>query len=236
MNEILLPHLGSAVSQGVSTLDILMFIRNSNYHVWQSISKDKGASWSKAEETNLYCGDNSWGSLKNLSDGSILYIWNNAKSLSPESTLDKWNFTGREVLHVAISDDDGKTWAGFRELMLDRLRDSLFVNHPGDKGLNESKPVETKHGNILIATGQAEAHRAFVLLDPNWIRMKERSDNFSDGTVAWSRQKIMIRPAVYDRWYHHNYDRKPGAVLVPHPDIENKKFIAAADIWNAVFV
>jgi len=109
--------------------------------------------------------------------------------------------------------------------MLDKLRDTLFVNHPGDNGLNESKPVETKEGNILIACGQAEGHRAFMLLGPDWIQMKERSDNFSEGMKNWSRQKIMIRPAVYDRWYHHNYDRKPGAILVPHPDMANKQVL-----------
>jgi len=31
----------------LSNGDILMFLSNSNFHIWQSISKDKGATWSK---------------------------------------------------------------------------------------------------------------------------------------------------------------------------------------------
>jgi len=209
----------------LSNGDILMILRNSNFHLWKSISKDKGASWSKPEESDLYCGDNSWSTLKNLKNGNLLLIWNNAKALRPEVTNDQLNFTGREVLHIAISKDDGKTWEGFRELMLDRLRDSQFVNHPGDKGLNESKAVETPQGNILVACGQAAGHRSFVLVDPDWITVKERSDNFENGIEQWSRQKIIKRPAVYKRYYHYNYDRKPGAVLVEHPSDKNKKVL-----------
>jgi len=202
----------------LSNGDILMFLRNSNFNIWKSISKDKGASWSKPIKTDLYCGDNSWISLKGLKNGDLLLVWNNAKALRPEVTNDQWNFTNREVLHMAISKDDGNTWQGFRELMLDRLRDSLFVNHPGDKGLNESKVVETPEGNILVACGQAPGHRSFVLVNPDWITEPERFDTFKNGIEQWSRQKIIKRPAIYKRHYHYNYDRKPGAVLVEHPD------------------
>lgn len=209
----------------LSNGDILMLLRNSNFHLWKSISKDKGASWSTPVESNLYCGDNSWATLEKLKNGKILLVWNNAKALRPEVTNDQWNFTGREVLHMAISDDDGKSWQGFRELMLDRLRDSAFVNFPGDKGLNESKVVETPEGNILIACGQAPGHRAFVLVNPDWISQNERIDNFENGTEQWSRQKIIKRPAVYKRSYHYAYDRKPGAILAKHPDKPNKKVL-----------
>ncbi len=209
----------------LSNGDILMYLRNSNFNIWKSVSKDKGVSWSDPEKTNLYCGDNSWITLKNLSKNRLILIWNNAKALRPEVTQDKWNFTGREVLHIAISEDQGNTWIGYRELMLDRLRDSMFVNHPGDKGLNESKLVETHNGNVLVLCGQAEGHRSFVLVDPNWIYERKRYDDFSNGISQWSRQKIMIRPAVYNRWYHHNYERKPGAVLVAHPNQQNKQVL-----------
>jgi len=209
----------------LSNGDILMFIRNSNFNIWKSISKDKGATWQAPEQTDLYCGDNSWLTLKRLKNKQLVLVWNNAKALRPEVTNDQWNFTGREVLHMAISDDDAQTWKGFRELQLDKLRDSLFVNHPGDKGLNESKVVETPEGNILVACGQAGGHRSFMLVDPKWITSNERSDNFENGLEQWSRQKIMKRPAVYKRFYHYNYDRKPGAVMIPHPDDATKKVL-----------
>jgi len=139
--------------------------------------------------------------------------------MSPASTLDKWSFTNRDVLHVAVSDDDGRTWHGFRELHRDRLRDSgEFVNAPGDKGQNESQIAETSAGNVLVAAGQAPGHRAFVLLDVDWLYETEHFDDFTNGLDEWSRQKLIIRPPVYDRFYHYNYNRKKGAVLVPHPD------------------
>ncbi|MCK5820403.1 MAG: exo-alpha-sialidase [Bacteroidales bacterium] len=204
---------------------ILMYIRNSNFNIWKSISTDLGASWSEPVKTDLYCGDNSWITLKKLKDERIILIWNNAKALRPEVTHDKWNFTGREVLHIAISEDDGKNWIGFRELALDPLRDGGFINHPGDKGLNESKITETPEGNLLIAVGQAPKHRSFLLVDPDWIYQKTRSEDFSQGLINWSRQKIIIRPAVYQRLYHHNYERKEGAVLATHPDLPLEKVL-----------
>lgn len=204
---------------------ILMYIRNSNFNIWKSISTDLGASWSEPVKTDLYCGDNSWITLKKLKDERIILIWNNAKALRPEVTHDKWNFTGREVLHIAISEDDGKNWIGFRELALDPLRDGGFINHPGDKGLNESKITETPEGNLLIAVGQAPKHRSFLLVDPDWIYQKTRTEDFSEGLINWSRQKIIIRPAVYQRLYHHNYERKEGAVLVTHPDLPQERVL-----------
>ncbi len=197
---------------------MLMFIRNSNFQIWKSYSLDQGATWTVPVKTDLYCGDNSWITLKKLADGRIVLVWNNAKSLRPEATLDKWSFTGREVLHMAISEDDGETWLGFRELMLDRLRDGVFINYPGDKGLNESKVAETRTGKLLMALGQAPGHRSFVLVDPDWIYERSRQDDFSAGTAQWSRQKLLIRPATYSREFHHNFERKPGAEVVPHPD------------------
>ena len=146
--------------------------------------------------------------------------------MDPQATQDKWSFTNREVLHAAISHDDGKTWHGFREILLDRMRNSSnFCNYPGDKGLNESKLAETKEGNVLIACGQAPDHRSFVLLDPDWLCQTSRSDDFSEGLKNWATHKLLVRPPIYSRLYHHNYNRKEGTVLVDHPTVEGKKVL-----------
>ncbi|MBT7394169.1 MAG: exo-alpha-sialidase [Prolixibacteraceae bacterium] len=205
---------------------IWMLMRNSNDHLWESFSEDKGETWSEAVPTQFKCGPNSWVTTKRLSTGEILLVWNNAMSMHPSVTQDKWSFTNRDVIHVAISSDEGKTWHGFRELWLDEMRDSSqFVNHPGDKGQNESKVAETPEGNILVACGQAPGHRAFLLLDPNWIYQKSASEDFSNGLDYWSSHKLLVRSPIYSRWYHYRYNRKKGAELIPHPTNPEKQVL-----------
>ncbi|TKG90749.1 exo-alpha-sialidase [Puteibacter caeruleilacunae] len=205
---------------------IWMLMRNSNDHLWESFSSDNGETWSEARPTKFKCGPNSWVTTKRLSTGEILVVWNNAMSMHPSVTQDKWSFTNRDVIHVAISQDDGKTWHGFRELWLDAMRDSsAFVNHPGDKGQNESKVAETPEGNLLIACGQAPGHRAFLLVDPNWIYQKSASDDLSQGLTYWSSHKLLVRSPIYSRWYHYRYNRKKGAELVEHPTLADKRVI-----------
>ena len=205
---------------------IWMLMRNSNDHLWESFSEDDGETWGEAKPSRFNCGPNSWVTTKRLSTGEILLIWNNAMSMHPSATQDKWSFSNRDVLHVAISPDDGKTWHGFRELWLDAMRDSSqFVNHPGDKGQNESKVAETPEGNILIACGQAPGHRVFLLLDPNWIYQKSAFNDFSDGLKYWSSHKLKVRSPIYSRWYHYNFNRTLGAQLVDHPINPDKKVL-----------
>lgn len=205
---------------------IWMLMRNSNDRLWESFSEDDGETWVEAKPTRFKCGPNSWVTTKRLSTGEILMVWNNAMSMHPSTTQDKWSFSNRDVLHVAISPDDGNTWHGFRELWLDAMRDSSqFVNHPGDKGQNESKVAETPEGNILIACGQAPGHRAFLLLDPNWIYQKSAFNNFSAGLNYWSTHKLLVRSPIYSRWYHYNFNRILGAKLINHPNKSNKKVL-----------
>lgn len=205
---------------------IWMLMRNSNDHLWESFSKDNGETWGEAKPTRFKCGPNSWVTTKRLSSGEILLIWNNAMSMHPSVTQDKWSFSNRDLIHVAISPDEGTTWHGFRELWRDSMRDSSrFVNHSGDKGQNESKVAETPDGNILVACGQAPGHRAFVLLDPDWIYQKSAFDDFSNGLKNWSTHKLLVRSPIYSRWYHYNFNRKKGARLVAHPDQPEKKVL-----------
>ncbi len=48
-----------------------------------------------------------------------------------------------------------------------------------DKGLNESQIAETVAGNVLVAAGQAPGHRAFVLLDVDWLYETESFNGIS---------------------------------------------------------
>jgi len=205
---------------------IWMLLRNSNDRLYECFSSDKGETWSEPKPSRFYCGPNSWATLKQLSSGEILLVWNNAMCMDPMATQDKWSFSNRDVIHATISDDDGKTWHGFRELFRDPMRDSSdFCNAKGDKGLNESMIVETDQGNILISCGQALGHRAFLHLDRKWLYQTENYGEFSERLKYLSRQKLIVRPPIYNRLYHHNYNRKKGARLVPHPTKLNKKIL-----------
>lgn len=198
-------------------------LRSSNDVLWESFSADKGLTWSEPTPTTIRTGPNSWVSARRLSTGDLAIFWNNAQYLPPVATDGAWNFTNRDVLHIALSSDDGKTWRGMREVWLDGLRNGGFINAGGDKGLNESKIVEMKDGKLLIATGQAPGHRSMVVVDPRWVDIKDRSDDFSNGLKNWSTNMIVRRPPHYTLQYHYNYERKEGARLVADPDDSTKK-------------
>jgi len=198
---------------------IWMLLRNSTERLWESFSEDLGESWGQPRPSRFYAGPNTWSTLKRLSDGSILLVWNHAMMMNPSATQDKWNFTNRDVAHAAISRDEGLTWSGFREIHRDALRDSdQFVNFPGDKGMNESMIAEMPDGQVMVSAGQAPGHRVFLVLDPAWLEEASAADDFSEGLGAWTRQKLLWRPPIYDRAFHHNYNREAGAELTPSPD------------------
>ena len=66
-----------------------------------------------------------------------------------------------------------------------------------------------------------------VIFDLDWLYATERSDDFAEGLKYWATHKILVRPPIYDRWYHHNYNRTDGAVLIDHPESTGKKVLAS---------
>jgi hypothetical protein len=169
--------------------------------------------------------------------------------LRPEQkTGDLWEdvFTNRDVIHAAISDDDGKTWKGFRELYLNPLRnESDFATSGGtevslDKSVHQSQAIELPHGKVLVAFGQHPLVRAMVIFDPDWLYEKDRSDNFENGLSDWSTFKYFEGIKG-----HCAYNRDPGPQLIDNPDksgnkvlqirhIPDKRFVNDVDgaVWN----
>jgi hypothetical protein len=70
-----------------------------------------------------------------------------------------------------------------------------------------------------------------VIFDPDWLYETERSDDFSDGLTKWSTFQYIegIRG-------HAAYNRVPGASLVEHPDLENRKVLNIRHAINADLV
>jgi hypothetical protein len=115
--------------------------------------------------------------LTRLRDGRIILFWNACQRFP-------YAIGGRQVLHGAISKDDGKTWEGVREVYRDPTRDQP-PPRGGDFGTSYPAAVETSNGKLLLATGQGDA-RALLIVDPDWFMEKRQTGDFSGGLNAWS--------------------------------------------------
>ena len=156
---------------------IWMLMRTQRGRFWESFSKD-GVEWSPARPTNILSSDSPAGLLR-LKDGRIALFWNGCLRAS-------YAFGGRPVLHVAISEDEGKTWRGYREVARDPLR-SEPPPPSGDWGTAYPFPVATKEGKILLRTGQGRGRNFLLQVDPDWVyETAQRSKFASEGLDDWS--------------------------------------------------
>ncbi len=112
-----------------------MLARTSRDNCHECFSEDAGETWSTWRPSRFY-GTLTMPTLFRLSDGRVLLLWCNTTPLPeidrteesiPESAKNgRWEdvFTNRDACHAAISEDDGRTWIGFREMRLNPLRNS----------------------------------------------------------------------------------------------------------------
>lgn len=204
-----------------------MLIRTSQDQHYESFSTDGGETWSPPMPSRFY-GTLTMPVHKRLDDGRILVVWNNSTPL-PElaNATGDWEdvFTNRDVLHAAISDDDGETWHGFRELVLNENRyDSDYGDMEGtDKSVHQNQFVQTDEGLVLVSCGQHPKHRRLMLFDPAWLYEKSRRDDFSDGLADWSTHMYLrgVRG-------HCGYNRQHGAELIEHPNRSDAKVLHIA--------
>ena len=194
-----------------------MLMRTSQDFHYESFSTDGGETWSESRPSVFY-GTITMPTLGRLADGRLLLIWSSTTPLPElETATGVWDdvFTNRDVAHVAISDDDGHTWTGFRELMLNPLRDAADFgsgNDGIDRSVHQAQFVEVAPGKICASIGQHRSLRSIVLFDVGWLYEQERSDDFSDGLRRWC--VFNYRKGITG---HCAYDRTPGCTLVPHP-------------------
>ncbi len=190
-----------------------MLMRTQRGRQWESFSED-GISWTPAKPSRFLSSDSPAGLIR-LPDGRIVVIWNCCQRYP-------YAHGGRQVLHAAISGDEGKTWQGFREVMRDPRR--LEPAHPirGDYGTAYPIGCATTDGKIVFATGQGQSTGVFTL-DPAWLEAKEQTENFANGLETWSA-----------------YGTK-GVELVSHPEKQDAKALKiervdddfpAGAVWN----
>ena len=209
-----------------------MIMRTAQDRHYQSFSTDGGETWSEATPSPFY-GTITMPTFQRLQDGRLLFFWCNTTPL-PElpTATGVWDdvFTNRDAVHVAISEDDGKTWKGMRELLLNPERNtSAFGNTRSgeDKSVHQVQAVEVKPGKVLVSVGQHRQCRKLMLFDVNWLYEPTRRCDFSHGLTDWSA--FQYYKGIVG---HCCYNRREQPILVPHPDLAGKQALCLRTVPN----
>jgi hypothetical protein len=156
---------------------VWMLIRTQTGRLWQSFSRD-GSEWSPPEPTGFLSSD-SPAAFARLDEKRLVMLWNNCQRYP-------YGQGGRHVLHAAITDDDGKTWRGRREVLRDPYRVDPAPKD-GDFGVSYPYPVVAPDGRVLysmwVQTGIGRSIEAF---DPKWLLETSQRDDFATGMDGWS--------------------------------------------------
>ncbi len=244
-HEIFYPHKGIRWSVGngtepyaveLSENKMMMIIRNSTDQFYQSFSYDRGETWSDPEPSQFY-GSNTTAFLLRLCDGRTLTFWNNTKPL-PEFNHDVYfggkevglgimedAFTNRDAAHAAITDDEGNTFKGYREIFLNPVRnnnDFRYIGgrtHSNDKSVHQFQAFELPFNKILVSAGQNLSSCRMLIFDIDWLLENSREETFIMGLSNVSTQVYVksLLSHTPDNG-HCALNRTNGAILMPSPD------------------
>lgn len=164
---------------------ILMLCRTQTGWLYQSFSDDEGETWSDGKPS-IFHSSNSPADLLKLADGRIVITWCNT-AVTELKTFGRI-YTHRDVLHMAISDDDGQSWTGFREIFRIPTRNDQNDLPGGDSGVSYPNTAFTTEKKIILVTGQGEhgGGRAMFLVSTEWLYETSLEDDFSNGLEKWS--------------------------------------------------
>lgn len=156
---------------------VWMLVRDRGGRLWESHSPD-GERWPSLRRTAFISSDSPAGLLR-LRDGRIVLFLNACQNWSDPRS---YAMGGREVLHAAISADDGASWQGFREV----LHETLGAGR-GDRGTAYPSAAENTAGKVVVASGQGDGKRALFAFDPAWLAASDAMDDLSAGPVGWTQ-------------------------------------------------
>ena len=220
---------------------IMLISRTSQDYFYVYYSSDGGETWTDGEPSPFH-GTLTTPFLLKLSDGRILHFWNNTQPLaevdkkgywpqvSSEAIDGRWEdvFTNRDINHVAITEDGGKTWLGFRELGLNEIRNASDFRSAGgmyssaDKSVHQFQAIELPFGKVLVAYCQHQISRRFVIFDVNWLYENSRTETFRTGLHNLTTHVYVksVSESQLGRGYpgHCAWNRTNGALLVPAPE------------------
>ena len=155
---------------------VWMLIRTQLGRFYESFSTD-GIAWTPPRPSALLSSDSPAG-LVRLPDGRLVLLWNKCLRFP-------YAHGGRHVLHAAISEDEGRSWIGHREV----VRDPLNHQPPpprGDHGTAYPFPTALPDGRVIMTTGQGAGRVQVVVLEPDWLYETRQEDRFACGLPSWS--------------------------------------------------
>jgi len=183
-----------------------MLGRSQTGFLYESFSND-GEHWSKTMPSPFHSSTSPPYILR-LPDDRIVLFWNNCEM--PPRVDGAGVYGGRDQMHAAVSEDEGKTWRGYREVFRDPYRNESPPKR-GDRGTAYPHAVVTKDNKIALVTGQGYGRRGLILISPQWLLETHCEDDFSDGLDNWIVFKA-FGPAR--GWWR---DRTQGPQLIDHP-------------------
>jgi hypothetical protein len=184
-----------------------MLMRTQAGFLYESHSDDDGTTWRPATASRFHASTGPPNIMRHA-NGWLVVCWNNCEL--PPRHGGAGVYGGRDALHIAVSDDDGKTWRGFREVYLDHRRNDNPAR-TGDRGTAYPLAAYDADGTIVVIAGQGEGGRNPILVDPRWVVATEAHTDFSDGLAEWSVYK---HHGPAKGWWRA---RAAGAVLVADP-------------------
>jgi len=162
---------GNAEPVGVQLNDGRLWIvtRSQDGFQWETFSEDDGVTWSPAQHTR-FVSNQSQMTVFRMRDGRLVLLWNNcgADPLGPVP----WNCAERTVIAAAISEDDGQTWNGYREIAR-AVKPGVEICNP--------QVVETSNGRLLVYVGGT-----LLSVAPEFIARQDFVESFERGVRRWS--------------------------------------------------
>jgi len=218
---------------------LMMIIRTSQDYHYVSYSEDAGETWSMPEASNFH-STLTMPLLYRLSDGRLMFFWCNTQPL-PELDHEKQQpplieyekngvlddvFTNRDANHAAISEDDGNTWIGFREMFLNPIRNHSDFRTLGggkmlnDKSVHQFEALELPYNKIMVLFGQHRCCSRIIIFDINWLYEKSRREDFRTGLCNMSTHVYLnsVNGNSLGDVGHCSWNRMSGAVMMPDPD------------------
>ncbi|MBQ2704264.1 MAG: exo-alpha-sialidase [Clostridia bacterium] len=244
--EVKPPHLSprwenSGIEPEIDLLDdgtLAMILRTSTDYIYICYSYDFGDSWTKPQPTTLHMTLTTPAFL-HLQDGRIMIFYNNTQPLPEFDKKSVWPplsqneikgvyedvFTNRDSSAVVISEDNLKSFIGFREMYLNPLRNHADFRSFGgngcgrDKSVHQFQAIELPFNKVLVHIGQHQHVRKLVIFDVDWVYEKGRSENFRQGLESLSTQVYLKSVTGNYRGFtgHCAWNRTNGSLLVPDP-------------------